>query len=188
MRLHPWLVSWVLLVGVLPACRVEHKPPPPASSGAPGADDGSVSFEAPDADAIAAEPVAAKDAATKEATTPDAAVVPVPRMDAAAREVAVDVPAAEVNRRADAAAKVDASVDRPDAARTPTALCRATGGIVVQEYCCANASDFPNTCVVGVCSCVVSTLKTICECGDQSMCFVPYRGCVAATLPPEPLP
>ena len=60
----------------------------------------------------------------------------------------------------------------------PAALCEATGGTVTTGKCCSGASDFPNECSVGGCTCAPQYLKDIlrCVCGGGS-CFTPGVGC-----------
>ena len=71
----------------------------------------------------------------------------------------------------------DAGID--SGSQKPAELCTATGGVVKTGQCCASASDFPQTCSVGACSCAPSSSKTIslCDCGTG--CFSPTVGCVA---------
>ncbi len=50
--------------------------------------------------------------------------------------------------------------------------CRDSGGTVTSALCCASASDFPNTCLIGACGCApdASHQVSVCDCGDAS-CF-----------------
>jgi hypothetical protein len=54
----------------------------------------------------------------------------------------------------------------------PKLGCESSKGIVRQGPCCPGASDFPNTCLVGTCTCSPRTLKTVwvCDC-PEDQCF-----------------
>jgi hypothetical protein len=60
------------------------------------------------------------------------------------------------------------------------AECTATGGTVDSGLCCASASDFPDDCAIGACSCSPSNSHTVqrCTC-PTGQCFKPGNGCVA---------
>ncbi len=63
--------------------------------------------------------------------------------------------------------------DRSSSAADPLeAVCADAGGTVVSRQCCAAASDYPDTCLVGACGCSSenSVTRKVCECpADQ--CF-----------------
>jgi len=61
-------------------------------------------------------------------------------------------------------------------------LCVATGGEVTTQLCCANAGDFPNTCLVGACSCAPTSGRTISVCNCPLGCFAPGIGCFSCTF------
>jgi len=50
--------------------------------------------------------------------------------------------------------------------------CRNSGGTVASALCCASASDYPNTCLIGACGCApdASHAVSVCDCGD-GRCF-----------------
>ncbi len=50
--------------------------------------------------------------------------------------------------------------------------CITSGGAVSQQSCCLSASDFPNNCLIGACSCSPDYSHTIksCDCGEGK-CF-----------------
>ncbi|MEO8606110.1 MAG: hypothetical protein ABI629_26300 [bacterium] len=59
----------------------------------------------------------------------------------------------------------------PTATATPTInplaqACVDAGGIVTSGSCCSSASDFPNTCGLGICGCSPSSSRQLrlCEC------------------------
>jgi hypothetical protein len=61
----------------------------------------------------------------------------------------------------------------PTATAVPTAnplaaVCQDTGGSVESASCCAGAPDFPDTCVIGPCSCSPSFSRQVqlCRCSD----------------------
>jgi hypothetical protein len=56
-------------------------------------------------------------------------------------------------------------------------LCTATGGVVTTQLCCSSASDFPQTCNVGGCSCSPSSSKNISVCACATGCFNQTVGC-----------
>lgn len=58
------------------------------------------------------------------------------------------------------------------------ALCTSTGGEVVTGKCCTAASDFPDECAIGGCTCAPQYLKDIqkCNCAGGK-CFTPGTGC-----------
>lgn len=53
---------------------------------------------------------------------------------------------------------------------TPTKadLCTQSGGIVKTQLCCGSAGDFPNTCLLGACSCSPDNSHEVkvCDCGE----------------------
>ena len=54
----------------------------------------------------------------------------------------------------------------------PSTDCIQSGGVVTTALCCASASDFPNTCAIGACSCAPSSSIDVlfCQCA-QGSCF-----------------
>jgi hypothetical protein len=48
--------------------------------------------------------------------------------------------------------------------------CLSSGGTVATRICCASASNFPNTCVVGACGCHGGKETMVCNC-PEGMCF-----------------
>jgi len=50
--------------------------------------------------------------------------------------------------------------------------CTSSGGQVLTGLCCASASDFPNTCLIGACGCAPSSSHAVktCACGEGK-CF-----------------
>lgn len=77
--------------------------------------------------------------------------------------------------------------------------CIDSGGTVIKQSCCASASDFPNSCLIGACGCSPDNSKEVnfCDCGagrcfDGSSCVVSeaepsqvtsFEECVAAGYP-----
>jgi hypothetical protein len=59
-------------------------------------------------------------------------------------------------------------------------LCTASGGTVGAGTCCLSASDFPDNCRVGPCSCGPGSTHVISVCQCKVGCFVPGTGCVGA--------
>lgn len=61
-------------------------------------------------------------------------------------------------------------------------LCQRTGGTVVRSLCCNTVGDFPDTCLVGACSCAPSGSHEVasCQCPDFG-CFRPGVGCRVCT-------
>lgn len=61
-------------------------------------------------------------------------------------------------------------------------LCLRTGGTVVRSSCCNTVSDFPDTCLVGACSCAPSGSHevAVCTCPEFG-CFLAGVGCRACT-------
>lgn len=57
-------------------------------------------------------------------------------------------------------------------------LCASTGGTVYTGKCCSSASDFPDECGIGGCTCAPQYLKDIqrCDCG-AGKCFKQATGC-----------
>ncbi len=66
----------------------------------------------------------------------------------------------------------------PDSSDPHAALCTSTGGTVYTGQCCAAASDFPDECLIGACTCAPGYLKEIprCNCGGGK-CFSATTGC-----------
>jgi hypothetical protein len=57
--------------------------------------------------------------------------------------------------------------------------CTTTGGHVENNLCCTGASNFPDSCGVGACSCSPTNLKVVDTCVCPSgACFLPSAGCV----------
>jgi len=54
-------------------------------------------------------------------------------------------------------------------AQSSIAQCESTGGFVSSRQCCNNA-PFPNTCLIGACSCLQGSLVPLCIC-PQGMCY-----------------
>lgn len=87
---------------------------------------------------------------------------------------------AGVSKRAEGTCpKADGGVS--DAGSTNAVLCTATGGTIKTQTCCASATDFPNSCMVGACGCDPQSGHdiTVCEC--PTGCFVPGEGCFKCT-------
>jgi hypothetical protein len=85
-----------------------------------------------------------------------------------------------VDARPRDAAIVDArpdSLPAPDAAGLAT-LCTATRGEISESKCCANTANFPDTCVVGACTCAPNASKSTPTCTCANGCFDPLFGCV----------
>lgn len=56
-------------------------------------------------------------------------------------------------------------------------LCTETGGTAASIGCCQGASDFPNLCVIGACTCQPSGyMVRACVCSGMK-CFDPEVGC-----------
>src|SRR5579859_271757 len=69
----------------------------------------------------------------------------------------------------------DSPTNETDAAGADSgqaAACTASGGTVSMESCCASASPFPNTCLIGACGCAPSSsqMLSVCNCGS-GMCW-----------------
>jgi hypothetical protein len=60
-------------------------------------------------------------------------------------------------------------------------VCTATGGTVSTASCCQSAGDFPNTCLVGACSCPTSGSHSVqvCDC-PVGQCYDGTSGCVTS--------
>jgi hypothetical protein len=88
---------------------------------------------------------------------------------------------AGVSKRSDGECpKADGGVS--DAGSNNAALCTATGGTIKTQTCCASATDFPNSCLVGACGCDPATGHDITVCICPTGCFVPGEGCFVCTL------
>ena len=58
-------------------------------------------------------------------------------------------------------------------------LCTSSGGGITTGSCCANgAVSFPDTCLVGACSCSPASSRTIAVCDCSLGCFSSGFGCV----------
>jgi hypothetical protein len=61
----------------------------------------------------------------------------------------------------------------------PAALCTSTGGTIVTHLCCASQQDFPNSCLIGSCSCSPANSHNVSACSCPALyCFDPALGCV----------
>jgi hypothetical protein len=67
-----------------------------------------------------------------------------------------------------------------DAQSDPSTLCSTTGGTVTASLCCLSASDFPDTCLIGSCSCGPSSTHSVSTCTcPTGGCFDQTHGCVS---------
>jgi hypothetical protein len=59
-------------------------------------------------------------------------------------------------------------------------VCTASGGVVKVVSCCKSSSDFPNTCLIGVCGCSTENSHEvkICDCGENKCWDNTYYECV----------
>jgi hypothetical protein len=87
---------------------------------------------------------------------------------------------AGVSKKSDGECPKDGGVS--DAAANNAALCTATGGTIKTQTCCASATDFPNSCLVGACGCDPASGHDISVCICPTGCFVPGEGCFTCTL------
>ncbi len=57
-------------------------------------------------------------------------------------------------------------------------LCSTSGGTIAGQLCCSSASDFPDSCMIGACSCSPASSKTISTCVCKiGSCFDRTAGC-----------
>ena len=63
----------------------------------------------------------------------------------------------------------------------PADLCTASGGQISSGLCCTSATDFPNSCLDGACSCSSTNSHTVSICTCGAGCYLPGYGCVGAT-------
>jgi len=66
-------------------------------------------------------------------------------------------------------------------AGTPVNACTSTGGTITTHSCCRMLGDYPETCLVGACSCSPANSHEVkyCDCG-QGKCWDSREGkCVA---------
>jgi hypothetical protein len=77
----------------------------------------------------------------------------------------------------------------PDAADAKTSadaqalaeLCTTSGGQPSSQVCCNSVGDYPNTCLVGACSCAPSSGHTVAVCAcPAGGCFSPTTGCTSS--------
>lgn len=59
--------------------------------------------------------------------------------------------------------------------------CLASGGTVTTRTCCSTAPDFPDTCVLGPCSCAPSSSREVpfCECNLRTCFDRSARECIS---------
>ena len=137
--------------------------------------------DVPRADVPAAD-VPATDVPAADVPAADVPATDVPATDVPATDVpAADVPATDVPATDVPATDVPATdVPATDGGDALAALCTSTGGTIDTATCCLSASDFPNRCALGGCSCGPGSTHTIRVCNCPSgMCFTPASGCGA---------
>lgn len=65
-----------------------------------------------------------------------------------------------------------------DAGLTPAELCTTTAGTVASGSCCSSVSEFPDTCLIGACSCAPTNSRMVNTCACKSgACFDRTLGC-----------
>jgi len=80
-------------------------------------------------------------------------------------------------------AGVEAAAPQSDEER-----CTASGGTVVTRACCAESSDFPDSCSVGACSCdpSKSPSRKACQCPSNTCWSATERSCLDSKMGPAP--
>lgn len=67
--------------------------------------------------------------------------------------------------------------------------CLGSGGMIVEESCCASVSNFPNNCLIGACGCSPANSHSVqgCDCGE-GRCFDGSSCVDRSNLGEEPTP
>jgi hypothetical protein len=116
---------------------------------------------------------AANDSSPLDGGPLDASLVDASLVDASPVEARTTVDAPRIEAGTTDATPVDATAGDQGAT-----LCITTGGTVATQSCCASASDFPDTCAVGACSCPPSGSHSVkvCQC-PSTQCYDTIAGC-----------